>query len=1255
MLEENNNPSSSPSAPQDLGNTRPSPETTAPVVVSDLSEEGGGEPGLLECPVVGVGASAGGLEAYVELLAGTPADCGMAFVFIPHLSAEHKSHLVEILSRHTSMPVQEIAQRQLCEPNHVYVLPPNAHATISGGYLRLEPRPEGERIPRPIDHFFRSLAYDQKNHAIGVVLSGADADGSLGLKAIKGEGGITIAQTPDSARFSEMPRSGILVDHVDLILPPGRMGAELAEIGKQFRAPKVRPLEDGQLPEDEEQQFAKLLSVLRGVSGLDFRNYKKTTLQRRLARRMMLKHIDSLAEYLRYVQARPDELRELQEDALINVTRFFRDPEVFEALKTDVFPQLFPNKQASEQIRIWSAGCSTGEETYSLAMMLLEYFANQPVEPSIQIFGTDASESSIERARAGIYSDSITTEVSPERLRRYFIKTATGFQVTKRVRDLCIFAKQDLCTDPPFSRINLISCRNVLIYLTAKVQDNIILTFNYALKPNGVLMLGSSESLGDHTDLFTPADRKNKFYTKANQGTRVPLGFLANAQLLSQYASPSVSQTFQVADGWGELELQRTTDRIVLARHAPPGVVINEKWDILQVRGQVSPYLRMAAGTASLNLQRMVNEGIAHTVREAVERAMEHDLPVQMEGARLQEDGWIRDVTVEVLPVHGVVARPRCYLVLFLPTLVSGDSTAAKTVAAPENAASAEISRESQREIEQLRQDLSSGRAYLQSLIEERDARNQELTSAYEEVQSANEELQSTNEELETAKEELQSTNEELQTVNDELRDRNAALLQASNDLANLFNSINIPVVILGIDLTIRHFTPPTARMMHLRDTDIGRPISEIRLNLKLDAIEPLLQEVLDTLGTKEVEVQDRKDRWHILRIRPYRTAENKIEGLVLVLVDVDQVRRSEEAMREALDFAQTILECVQVPLVVLEEDLRIVKVNAAFCSLANAKAEGLEHHSFPELSSMLWGLNLRSFLESRDVSGDAPTDFEHEDTRGRTFCFHVQVVKDGRRLLLLTMEDITSRKEMETLLKREQERLRGQVEMTTEALGRTRDELSALTASLFASQEEERRRVARELHDDISQKLALLEIQSSELRKSLPNELQEVKTKLEAWSDRLGKLSEDVRLLSHGLHPSMLDDLGLTPALRHMVEEFGEREKMPATFEAIGVVDQLSREVSTTLYRITQEALRNVSKHAGKTHLRVTLMGVENAVRLTIRDLGHGFDTGERSRAGLGLLSMEERVRLVGGTLRVESEVSAGTTVEVEVPWSNE
>ncbi|MGH9695023.1 MAG: chemotaxis protein CheB, partial [Bryobacteraceae bacterium] len=369
---------------------------------------------LLPFQVVGIGASAGGLEAYLELLRSLSPETGMAFVFVSHLSGEHKSQLVPILSRHTTMPVTEIADGMRCEPNHVYVLPPNARVRIDQGRLKLEPRPARERIPRPIDDFFRSLAADQKNHAVGVVLSGADSDGALGLKAIKGEGGIAMVQSPESARFPDMPLSGIAEDHVDLVLPPGRIGIELAHLAEQFARPELKPLEEGSIPQDDEQQFARILAILRSVSGIDFRNYKPTTLRRRLARRMMLKHVDSMPEYIRHMQARPEEARELQEDVLINVTSFFRDPDVFEALKSELFPRILEVDSPDQPIRIWSAGCSTGEETYSLAISLLESMASLPIEPAIQIFGTDASEQSIEKARAGIYPVMIANEVSPE-------------------------------------------------------------------------------------------------------------------------------------------------------------------------------------------------------------------------------------------------------------------------------------------------------------------------------------------------------------------------------------------------------------------------------------------------------------------------------------------------------------------------------------------------------------------------------------------------------------------------------------------------------------------------------------------------------------------------------------------------------------------------------------------------------------------------------------------------------------------------
>jgi two-component system CheB/CheR fusion protein len=606
---------------------------------------------------------------------------------------------------------------------------------------------------------------------------------------------------------------------------------------------------------------------------------------------------------------------------------------------------------------------------------------------------------------------------------------------------------------------------------------------------------------------------------------------------------------------------------------------------------------------------------------------------------------------VEIMPMHGIFGRFRAYLIVFL---------AAQPLPAPARSAEEPVegtSDELSREVTKLRHDLASTRLYLQSLIEERDGRNQELTSAYEELQSANEELQSANEELETAKEELQSTNEELQTVNEELRNRNTALMHASNDLSNLLNSVNIPVVILGSDLTIRQFTPPAERLMRIRRQDLGRPITEIRLNLVVEELEPLLQDVLDTLAIRELEVRDREGHWHMLRVRPYRTSENKIDGLVLVLVDVDHIRRSEESMREARDFSQSILQTVPVPLVVPDSDLRVRSANAAFRSLSDLKLEDIENRSFPDLAQWLWNLSdLRVRLEKlRDTGpGSLDLELEHEipGQNGRVLHFVARCLQNERsRWLLVVVEDITDQKRAERILLEERDHLSGEVKNTALALDRTKNELRALAGRLFTSQEEERRRVARELHDDIGQKLAVLDVDINRLISDSTSDPQANRQHLESLKERLASLANEVRVISHRLHPSVLEDLGLAAALKSLVEEFGKHENMPATFRRRNVPDTLPPEVAAALYRIAQEALRNIAKHAGHTHVKVMLDTVGRDLRLTVRDSGEGFDPNEIQERGLGLISMQERARPVGGELTIESELGEGTTVKVVVP----
>jgi two-component system CheB/CheR fusion protein len=1225
-----------------------------PIIVTTADIESGTP--ALAFPVVGIGASAGGLEALIDVFTNVPPDSGLAFVVVPHLARNQKSHLTEILSRKTSMPVAEIKSHTRPEPNHVYILPPNSFVTLVNGVLELQPRPEDGGPPMPIDQFFRSLAAHQKSRAVGVILSGIDSDGALGLKTIKGEGGIAIVQLPESARFPDMPRSSIAADHVDLIVPPSEIGTQIGQLAERFADPLLKPLAEG-APVSDDGQLVRIMNMLRSVSGVDFRLYKPGTIRRRVARRLIVNKIDSLQEYVKFLQAHPQELRQLHEDALINVTHFFREPEVFERFKSEILPNIFAERAPDQQVRFWVPGCSSGEEVYSLAICLLEFIAEQPFEPPIQIFGTDASDFSIEKARLAIYPENIVTDVSAERLRRFFVRVDKGYQISKRLRDLCIFARQNLCNDPPFTKLDLISCRNVLIYFGHDLQRRLIQTFNYALRPHGYLLLGTAETIREFTGLFTLVDRKTKFYAKTASTTPaqfdLPHRWPSSLEPLNDSSiNSSVPAHLQ---RWTDLELQRAVDRLVIARHGPPGLVISETLEVLQFRGHTATFVDVAPGPASFQLLHMLKESIAGRVRDAVKYAVERDVPVQLDDLELRNGAETERVGLEVLPVPSVPARPRCFVILFTRGSNGATAEMAARVLRPLESTRAE----DQDAVTQLKNDLTTTKLYLQSLIEERDARNQELISANEEIQSANEELQSTNEELETTKEELQSANEELQTTNEELHLRNASLTQTTNDLNNLLTNVNIPVLMLNNELQIRHYTPLTQKLMNIRASDIGRPITDIRLNLSLENIEPILREVLESLSTREMEVQDREGRWHLFRVRPYRTSENKIEGLVMVLVDIDQLRKSKQELKHARDFAQAVTDSVSIPIVVLNMDLRIRTANSAFRELAGRPPEDLDGHSFPDIVQLLWNMgSVRPMLEQLREQAPAGPGFEldHEiqTPEYRAFEIRGRIVQiEGEQVMLLTLEDITSRKQAERIIQREKEQLEGTVRSAVQALGRTQQELRELSASLFKAQEEERRRVARELHDDISQRLAVLGIDLQHVSQSVPQD-SEARSLVNALASRTGALAEDIRKISHGLHPAMLDDLGLFYALKALADEFSERENMLVTLQRENVPEDIPQNVAGTLYRIAQEALRNVAKYAGRTHVKITLAGTDGRIRLEVADFGEGFDM-DTARHGLGLISIAERAHLVNGKLSVNSALGKGTTIAVDVPLDTE
>jgi len=983
-------------------------------------------------PIVGIGASAGGLEAFSQLLSHLPIDTGMAFVLVQHLDPTQKSLLTEILSRTTQMPVCEVQDGMAVEPNHVYVIPPNTTMTITQGILHLTPREQTRKVSMSIDGFFYSLAAERAAQAIGVILSGGDGDGSSGLEAIKAAGGITFAQSEDSAQVSSMPNTAIATGYVDFILPPTEIAEKLASIS---RHPYVRTRDSltRTLPpasEDGKDAFSTIFSLLRAATRVDFTQYKDTTIKRRIFRRMALYRLEHLNDYARYLQENQAEVQALYQEILINVTSFFRDAPAFEALKRKVFPALLRDLPGGQQrnyrstdspIRIWVAGCSTGEEAYSIAICLLEFLAHQPPQNHpIQIFATDVSELAIEKARLGIYQHSQVMNVSPERLQRFFTQVEGGYQINKSVRELCIFARQNLIGDPPFSRLDLISCRNVFIYFGASLQKKVLSMFHYGLMPTGFLLLGTSETVGESPDLFTLVDRKFKIYAKQPSPLRLNLDLIASDYAVQMNSPGSiVGETSR-----NELELQKAADQIVLQQYAPVGVVINAQLEILQFRGQTGAYLEPSPGRASLNLLNMAKEGLRLELRTACHQAKQEGQSVRKEAIPLREGSFKRPelsvptryVCIHVIPFKSAESSEDYFLVLFEDTPVIPPVEAQTQITRRSQSKRKQPSSE-QQEIQRLQQELNTTKAYLHSIIEEQQSTNQDLRAANEEILSSNEELQSTNEELQTAKEEIQATNEELSTINEELYRRNAETTQVSNDFQNLLGSINIPILMLESDLRIRRFTPTAAHLFNLIPTDIGRPLSDIKHNINIADLEQQILEVINTLNMNSQEVQDLEGHWYDLRIRPYRTLDNRIDGAVVVLVEIDALKRSTDQVREARDYAEAIVQTVRESLVVLNADLQVVTANQAFYETFQVSPSDTEQCPIFDLGNGQWNIPpLRSLLESLVNQNTQVQDFEvvhdFEQIGRKTMLLNARKMPplDGRQLILLAIEDISDR-----------------------------------------------------------------------------------------------------------------------------------------------------------------------------------------------------------------------------------------------------
>jgi two-component system CheB/CheR fusion protein len=989
---------------------------------------GSGDP-LHDFPVVGIGASAGGLAAFEAFFSGMPPDTdpGMAFVLVQHLAPDHKSILKDLLGRYTRMKVFEVEDGMIVRPNCAYIIPPGKDmAYISGALQLMEPAaPRGKRMP--IDFFFRTLAQDQQERAIGVVLSGSGTDGTLGVRAIKGEGGMVMVQESASSEYDSMPRSALATGMVDYELPPAEMPVKIIEYARRAISGTDRPAGDLP-PAGNKNALKKIFVLLRTHSGHDFSQYKPNTIYRRIERRMAMQQIEDPEKYIRYLQQSPAEIEALFRDMLIGVTSFFRDPEAFETLDKQVIAGLFSEKKPNETIRVWSVGCSTGEEAYSLAILLAEHQQRSKERINFQIFATDIDNQAIAAARAGIYPASIAADISQNRLERFFsIEPGdTLYQISKKLRDMMIFSEQNVIRDPPFSRIDLISCRNLMIYMGHDLQKKIIPLFHYALNPGGILFLGSSETTGEFGNLFFTIDRRSKIYRKQNEPQKTGLYRFMPPMTA---ANEPVARPQQKHAVRGK-SLREITEKALIQQMVAAAVLVNAKGDILYLHGRTGSFLEPAQGEAGVNnIIKMAREGLQQQLATSLRKAVAGMESIKCPNLQVKTNGDFTTIHLTVKPLgrerSGQTRQdtaqstdsPLILIIMETAEPPLRDKTALSADSAQDQTKYTKAVDDDQAVIAALRQELRAKEEYIQTTAEELETANEELRTSNEEMQSYNEELQSANEELETSKEELQSVNEELSTVNAELQNTVADLTRANDDMNNLLAGTGIASVFVDHQLRILRYTPAATRIINLIQTDIGRPVSHIVSNLEdYDSLEQDIREVLDTLVPRETEVRTRAGAWYNMRILPYRTLNNVIEGVVVTFADISSAKRARQALQEAhVRITEAIVEAVHEPLVVLDSDLKVISANKAFCTAFAPEHDSVVGRRLYNLGNGQWDIPaLRKLMEEMLPADPAVNDYvihaEFAETKFRKLKINARTINDTGEssFILLAINDIS-------------------------------------------------------------------------------------------------------------------------------------------------------------------------------------------------------------------------------------------------------